>query len=175
MCWFPSNCCRWVLNESHKTKIMLYKWLYTWTPLCYAIRSWLTPKSSSTCLQVFSCIFSGICIYFEVWKAHWTCCVLWGGQRSVPLFNLQPTTAIILVFYLFFFAESTLQKLDGLRQEVRNADRKKREVSPFWKHFYQLTDIRSQQLDFQDFNWGFHFSYLFYISNCFSCCNQSKS
>jgi len=27
--------------------------------------------------------------------------------------------------------ESTLQKLDGLRQEVRNADRKKREASPF--------------------------------------------
>lgn len=34
-----------------------------------------------------------------------------------------------MTFNFLLFAESTLQKLDGLRQEVRNADRKKREVS----------------------------------------------
>ena len=40
----------------------------------------------------------------------------------------------------FCFVESTLQKLDGIRQEVRNADRKKREVSSFLKTFEVLVN-----------------------------------
>ena len=38
---------------------------------------------------------------------------------------------MLILLFNSLKTESTLQKLDGLRQEVRNADRKKREVSFF--------------------------------------------
>ena len=67
------------------------------------------------------------------------CCLAICCKCRELYFTMSSIFIFLLLNSLLFVIhciESTLQKLDGLRQEVRNADRKKREVSFFKAVFF---------------------------------------